>query len=419
MPLQKRLLPGHPMAQSKMKGSVSMVNWLICAGAQEASSISTYLQATSEVSLSIESDAQKARDLLRQSAMHYCVVAGDGLKGPDTINVASAFVADACALDVALVVTNAPGSLRSRAKRAGISHVLTFEEIKSASQKKTIVKKSTTPVIAFVSGRGGTGKTTICALAGHIVSSWGMRVALVDFDLGFGNLAWLCGSEQTGDLSLCVKDKKFDVSVLKNCCAHISRGFDVYGPCSAPEYAELVQPFASQIIDALGCSYDLVLVDTTNNWNDAVASVVQMADRVAIVSDERPGAIPALSRCGSLAVRLGVARTRIIRIMNGCDPKQRDTAFVSRAASGLECAREIRVMDGEEDALELLVCGRSRELMEIENPLVSSLSNGMAQILRELGCLPEVEGAQHALTQKRRTPRFFKRKKQVMAYEPA
>lgn len=396
-----------------------MNDWLVCAGSAEAALISSYLQATAKVAITAETNAGRARELLKRSPMHYSVVVGEGLKGPDVVNVAAAFVQDASATEVVIVVKNAPGSLRSRAKRAGIVHVLTFDEIKSVTAKKAPDKKASTPVLAFVSGRGGTGKTTLCALAGHIASRWGMRVALVDFDLAFGNLAWLCGLEQAGDLSGCVEGKQFDAQALKNCCAHVAQGFDVYGPCRAPEFAELVQPFAAQIIAALSHEYDLVLVDTTNNWNDAVASVVQAADRVVIVSDERPGAIPALARCASLAVRLGVARTRIIRILNGCDERERDAAFVSRAAAGLECAREIHVFDGGEDALELLGCGRSLDLIELENPLATSVSSGLAQILRELGCLPETESAQLALAGKKRTPRFFRRKKQVMEYESA
>lgn len=484
-----------------------MRNWVICAGSKQAGVIATYLKSVmSDCSCAFESDAWKLRSALKVAPLKVSVAVGEGALGPDAVNIAAALVQDACAQEVVLFVQDASGSLRSRAKRAGISRVLSALDLGitsfsgkhqsahddanahaasaagSSSQVRTVPngdldashltlpaakqalpaakqndtslstiaetnqkwtgfdtstqnraaisqvipeigeieplqKRKDVPVITFVSGRGGVGKTTLCALAGHIAASWGMKVALLDLDLAFGNLGVLCGSERMADIAGFLGDGNqaavLDKDGLAACASQVSENLAVYGPCRAPEYAELVQPYAEQIIAALTHMYDLVLVDTTNNWNDAVASAAQMSDRLAIVTDERPGAIPALARCGGLAVRLGVARTRMVRIMNGCDPRQRDEAFVARGASGLECSREIRVFDGELEAIELLNCGRSRELLDIANPMATSLAAGLAQLLRELGCLPESESAQNALRGPRKARRIFGRKKQV------
>ena len=138
-----------------------------------------------------------------------------------------------------------------------------------------------------------------------------------------------------------------------------------------------------------------------------MAGAAQQADRLVIVSDERPGAIPALSRCGSLAVRLGVARTRIVRLMNACDPRRRDESFVARAAVGLECAREVRVLDGGLDLVELLGAGGMAELVASENPAALGAAHGLAALLKELGHLPDAEGARHALAGGGKPRRLF------------
>lgn len=455
-----------------------MNKWVICAGEKESACIETYLRTvSSSCEIQTEPNAWRLREMLKHAPLAANVVVGSGVKGPDAINVAASLIQDVSCEEVVLVLEDASGSLRSRAKRAGITRVLTFDELRGVSMARRVTtseieriprfersaeaervpkvehvpkieqlpevsrasksnqtpkngasaqqdsaasiieRRSGVPVLAFVSGRGGVGKTTICALAGHIASRWGLRVALLDLDLAFGNLYALCGSEHAGDLTNCASANPLSLDVLSGACVSPTKNLEIYGPCRAPEYAEVVQPHVANLVALLSQNHDLVLIDTTNNWNDAVAAAAQMADRVAIVSDDRPGAIPALARCGGLAVRLGVARTRIVRIMNGCDPKLRDEAFVSRAAAGLECAREIRVYDGDIEAIELLACGRPAELIEAENPLATSVAKGLAQILRELGSLPACEAAQNALSDKRRTARLFKRKKQAVLNE--
>ena len=44
-------------------------------------------------------------------------------------------------------------------------------------------------VIGIVSGKGGVGKTTICANIGYELSKFGKRVVLIDADIGLNNLA--------------------------------------------------------------------------------------------------------------------------------------------------------------------------------------------------------------------------------------
>lgn len=457
-----------------------MSSWVICAGRDQSQVIKEYLiKSGTTQSITFESNPFKLRQTLKYMPLRLGVIVGEGIEGPQAVNVAAAIVQDACATETVLVVRDASGSLRSRAKRAGITRVVSIEELKSApaaakplnqlashlsktvkstgdeleprngscdaseeacacereresavpselvlsdteattelssTQKAPLERREGVPVITFVSGRGGTGKSTICALAGYIAASWGMRVALLDLDLAFGNLAALCGVEHTTDLAGYIEGgPSGGVSISQG--TEVVERLEVFGPCRAPEYAELVQPYAAQLIAALTQTHDIVLVDTTTSWGDAIASAAQEADRLAIVTDERPGAIASLARCGGLAVRLGVARTRIVRVMNGCDPKRRDAEFVARAATGLECAREVRVLDGDIEAIELLACGRAQELLKVANPLATSVATGLAQILQELGKLPPDEKAQAALRGgPRKTRRLFAPKQEL------
>ena len=110
-----------------------------------------------------------------------------------------------------------------------------------------------------------------------------------------------------------------------------------------------------------------------------------------------------------LAVRLGIARTRIVRLMNGCDPKMRDESFVARAAVGLECAREVRVPDGGLEVVELLATGGSSELATLDGAMPRAVAHGLAAVLKELGRLPEGDAPARALAGGKRQRRLFGR----------
>ena len=402
-----------------------MSTWYVCGSEGQLGELERYARVVDpNAKVTAGSDALALRELLRTEARGGArVVVGEGARGPNPINVAAAVAADGRAASVDLVARCASGSLRAHAKRVGVTRVVMVVELEGflASSSAPLAREAAggatraapgacehregVPVICLVSGRGGVGKTSLCALMAHLASSWGMRVAAVDLDLAFGNLYALSGLGEPADLTPLADGDDWSAQALAACAGHAAQGLDVWGPCGRPEYAERVQPVAERLVASLTRNHELVLVDTTTNWGDAVAAAAQMADRLVIVSDERPGAVSALVRCGALAVRLGVARTRIVRLMNGCDARRRDETFIARAAVGLECAREVRVLDGGDEAVELLGQGHADELAASDNPLAASLACGLAQLLRELGCLPDSDRARRALDRAERRGR--------------
>ena len=420
---------------------MAMSRWVISSGADVAAKLEEYARACdARASVTHVWDAWELRQRLRADLAGAYALVAEGASGPDAVNVAAAVAADGRAADVVLVMRGASGSLRSRAKRAGVGRVLDMEEVEAACREArervrtglcvrdprgqaaegrpagvqcecgatggmaasasarrdalpVAARREGVPVIAFVSGRGGVGKSTLVALAAHMAAAWGMDVAALDL-----------AQAAEGEL---------DDARLEGLGAAAAEHVHVWGPCRSPEYAETVQPIAANLVARLTHSHDLVLIDTSASWGDATASAAQLADRLVIVSDERPGAIPALARCGGLAVRLGIARTRIVRLMNGCDPRMRDASFVARAAVGLECAREVRVPDGGLEVTELMSTGKAAELASLDNPMCAALAHGLAQLLKELGRLPEHEGAAKALENTRRSRKLFGRMREA------
>ncbi len=253
------------------------------------------------------------------------------------------------------------------------------------------------PVLAFASGRGGVGKTSLVASAAAVMSSWGLRVALVDLDLGCGDLHTRFGVGHPVDLARLAGEVPPTPEQMGRGCVRCMDEVYLWGPCERPETAELVSPLVRPLISYLSSRFDVVLVDGPAGLSDAAAQAAQLADRLVLVHDDRQGGLAALSRTSALAVRLGVARTRIVRVRNMDDLRGDEEVDFARIEPGLEGARLFRVPDGGEEAEELFAAGETERLLSSRSEFSEAVSYLMAQLLAELGALPDGEETRHAL----------------------
>lgn len=258
-------------------------------------------------------------------------------------------------------------------------------------------KEHSAPVLVFASGRGGVGKTSLAAMSAVCAASWGLHVAALDLDLSAGDLAHVLGVGHPSDLSALSRSSVPTAEQLKTVSVQIDEHLCVLGPCDRPEMAERISPIVSSLITVLANEFELVVVDTSTTWTDAVAQAAQSCDRLLLVSDDIRLSPASLSRMASLAVRLGVARTRIMRISNRCDSRSQANALLHRADIGLETARELRVLEGGDEVGELAASGHLADLVSYEQDFPDSLSTALAKILEELGRLPDCSEAQTAL----------------------
>lgn len=368
--------------------------------------------------LSMAHDADELRRMVRDSEVGALgVIVGMTSDGVSDVNLAAAIARDGRARVVALVRRGASGSLRSRARNAGIDLVLdpTDEECREAEPPSALPSsplsadprsllgplESRAPVIALCSGRGGAGKTTIVAGMACAAARWGMRVAAVDLDLSCGNLHSCFGMRPVVDPTSLVGEWGSEGRALFSA----SPGVSVTAPCGRPEMSELVMPQAASLVARAAEGTDLVLVDTSTTFTDAVAQAAQMCDRLVLVSDGAPGSMAAIARMGGLAVRLGVARTRISRLENRANPHAKTDFSLLRAEVGLEAARVFRVFDGGAEVSELIAAGQVASLMGLTGPFSRSVSAVTAQLLLELGRLPDDEEARR-LSEEQTTKRW-------------
>lgn len=404
---------------------MSGVEWLACADPEAIADVAqaaSSLGAGNKLEFVHDVEELRRRALDRPGAVWALV--GSRSAGISDINAAAAIAADGYARSVSIVRRGASGSLRSRAARAGIDLVIDPSELGPASAPKVMGTESPevavlserlprtpptvgrvipapppvkgrAPVIVFCSGRGGVGKTALAAAACVAAASWGMRVCALDLDLSCGNLYSCFGIPGAFDLTrLCEGEGVARPEAIGVAACERVR---VAGPCERPELADVVMPRTSEIIASCASAFDLVVVDTSTTFTEASAQAAQLADRLLIVSGPGQGATASLARASGLAVRLGVARTRIARLENFADPRGRGASRLACAEVGLEAARQFSVVDGGEEVRELLCAGQAAQLLELGVPFAESTATMLAQVLAELGRLPECEAARRAL----------------------
>lgn len=137
--------------------------------------------------------------------------------------------------------------------------------------------------IVLTSGKGGVGKTTICANLGVALARLGKRVCLVDVDIGLNNLDVVTGVENKIVFDL--------VDVIQNKC-RIKQALvqDLNQPNlfimpSAHSYnkSQVTAENVKRVIDGLNDYFDFVLIDCPAGIDEPFERAVCGADEAIVV----------------------------------------------------------------------------------------------------------------------------------------
>lgn len=161
----------------------------------------------------------------------------------------------------------------------------------SATAQSTTVsasRGSRAHIIAITSGKGGVGKTFVSANLAAALTRHGLRVLVLDADLGLANLDVV--------LNLYPKVTLHDVftgkATLDEAVITAPGGFSVLLAGSGMvEYSRLTPEIRNQlmhVIDTLAPRYDVVLLDTGAGISDVVLFSVSLAAEVLIVATPEP-----------------------------------------------------------------------------------------------------------------------------------
>ena len=160
-----------------------------------------------------------------------------------------------------------------------------------------------------------------------------------------------------------------------------------------PEQAELLFGVSEQLVRAARAGSDVAVVDLPAGVNETVAQAIELSDRCLFVADQGALSLESVSAQQALCARLGIPRTKLITVMNRCDPRHRDEGFLQRASFETQAPQVVRVLDGGADVTQMLSIGHAADLIKIQNKFAVSVDALMAQVCSGLG-IQGFEGAQ-------------------------
>lgn len=251
------------------------------------------------------------------------------------------------------------------------------------------------PLVVAISGRGGTGKTTLVAAMAHAAAAMGLRAAVLDLDLMFGNLHEVMGAQELLDLSVLhgAAPGEETVNAVEQSAMRIAPGVTLWGPSLLPERAELLSAPVESLIEILRGEADVVFADTSTFWSDSVASAVSQCDRCLVVGQAQSAA--SAVRAVELAGRLGVAKTKMTSVFNRFGAVGNLEEQAMRFEMAVALRSRVRVPDGGDALCEMAAFGRMGEYMATESAFTKDVCTLTCSMLKELGCdVSEWERAQ-------------------------
>lgn len=166
-------------------------------------------------------------------------------------------------------------------------------------------------VIAVTSGKGGTGKSTVCAGLGSVLANSGFSVVILELDFGFRCLDLFFGI--TSQVEFDISDYTSGKCRLKECVNKITDIPGLSVICAPADFsAEFDYEKIARAISQLKKLYDFVLIDTGAGADKNVIGALKSADRVFFVVTPDNICIRDVSRLSDEFYRSGCGDQRLI-----------------------------------------------------------------------------------------------------------
>jgi pilus assembly protein CpaE len=179
-------------------------------------------------------------------------------------------------------------------------------------------------VVTIYSPKGGVGCTTLAVNLALTLHNEDTRVALVDGNLQFGDVAVFLNEQGKNTIiDLAPRAEELDPEIVEEVMLkHAASGLHILAAPSRPEYAEKVSSAQfGRVLEYLRQMYSYVIVDTAALLTDVTLAAIDVSDLVVLITTQD---IPSIKNCRlflDLSKTLGIDRERILFVMNRFDKR--------------------------------------------------------------------------------------------------
>ena len=248
-------------------------------------------------------------------------------------------------------------------------------------------------IVVVYSPKGGTGCTTLAVNLALSLNNAETRVALVDGNLQFGDVAMFVNEQGKNTVvDLAPRADELDAEIVEEVMVkHAASGLHILAAPSRPEYAEKVSSGQfSRMLEYLTQLYAYVIVDTSPILSDPILATLDVSDLIVLVTTQD---IPSLKNCRlflDLLQNLGVQRNRVMFVINRFDKKVNITP--ERIAENLKQEVSLAIPVDEATAVKAVNRGVPFVLDNKNQPIARGVL-AMADAVRARVSSQEVENA--------------------------
>lgn len=179
-------------------------------------------------------------------------------------------------------------------------------------------------IVAVFSPKGGSGCSTVAINLGVSIAKQGHSTALIDGSLQFGDVAVMLNMKPiTSVVDLSDHVSELDNELISSVLQKHQSDLNVLLAPPRPEMAEVVtEDKLKDLLNALRDMYDFIIVDTSSSLNGITLGILDVADKIVLVTQQNLPSLKNASRFFDLSEILEYDAGKVSLVVNRVSDKK-------------------------------------------------------------------------------------------------